>query len=131
MRLTPSVAFGDTSPVEGEEGARSPTVSSDFAPGAVSGIWCSVEKLPPFPPLNGEGGCGADGWGVRRPEPVYTGSLTYISNVAITGTWSEGRSQPRAWRRISMPLSRGARLAEPQMWSSLRPLSAASQSAAR
>ncbi len=50
---------------------------------------------------------------------------------ASTGAWSEGCSQPRTSRRISLPPIEGARSAVAQTWSSLRPLSAADQSRAR
>ena len=52
-------------------------------------------------------------------------------SVAITGTWSDGRSQPRASRRISMPAGSCTRFCDDQTWSSRRPRSAASQSRAR
>ena len=53
------------------------------------------------------------------------------SKRAMTGTWSEGRSQPRASRNMSMSFRPGARLADDQMWSRRRPRSDAAQSAAR
>ena len=53
------------------------------------------------------------------------------SKRAITGTWSDGRSQPRAARRISMPVRRPERFADDQIWSSRRPRSDSAQSRAR
>ncbi len=51
---------------------------------------------------------------------------------AITGTWSEGRSQPRASRRISIRSARGPRSdGDSHIWSSRRPRSDAAQSLAR
>ncbi len=48
-----------------------------------------------------------------------------------TGAWSDGCSQPRTLRKISASRTRGASAGVTQTWSRRRPLSAASQSAAR
>ena len=60
--------------------------------------------------------------GVRRP---------HTSSVAVTGTWSDGRNQPREWRSTRMSLTRSASAGATQMWSSRRPLSAVCQSGER
>ena len=54
-----------------------------------------------------------------------------ISNRAMTGTWSEGLSQPRASRRMSIPVSRAEMIGDDQTWSSRRPRSESVQSRAR
>ena len=55
----------------------------------------------------------------------------YTSSVAVTGTWSDGRSQPRECLRTCMPVTRSASAGATQMWSSRRPLSAVCQSGER
>ncbi len=71
----------------------------------------------------------------RRASSATTDSqenpIQFRLNVAMTGTWSDGRSQPRASRRICKPCIWPSRSAEPQMWSSLRPRSDSAQSLAR
>jgi CRP-like cAMP-binding protein len=55
----------------------------------------------------------------------------YTSSVTVTGTWSDGRSQPRASLVIRKSLTLSCRARDIQMWSSRRPRSAWVQSAAR
>ena len=63
-------------------------------------------------------------------EPILPSSYSR-SNRAMTGTWSDGRSQPRAARRISMPARPATRFADDQTWSSRRPRSDSFPVAAR
>src|SRR5882724_7424001 len=58
---------------------------------------------------------------VRHRRPLQT------SIAAVTGTWSEGRSQPRACLAISKRETRSPSCGETQTWSSRRPRSAAFQ----
>ena len=58
-------------------------------------------------------------------------ALRYTSSVTVTGTWSDGRSQPRASRVILKSLTPSFSARETQMWSSRRPRSPTVQSAAR
>ena len=53
------------------------------------------------------------------------------SKSAMTGAWSEGRSQPRASRSTSAPASAPDSAGVAQIWSSRRPRSEADQSRAR
>jgi hypothetical protein len=61
LRTTPSVAFGDTTPVEGEDGA---SVFAFFP------VATTMQNVAPLPPLDGEGGREADGWGGCRAPTV-------------------------------------------------------------
>ena len=55
----------------------------------------------------------------------------HTSSVTVTGTWSDGRSQPRASRRMRKSLTSSFSARDTQMWSSRRPRSPTVQSAAR
>ncbi len=66
------------------------------------------------------------------PRRYLTGAgFRQRSTVTDTGTWSEGRSQPRASLSTSSVLNFGARSGVAQTWSSRRPRLDASQSFAR
>ena len=64
----------------------------------------------------------------RTPSPAVR---AHTSSVTVTGTWSDGRSQPRASRVMRKSLTPSFSARDTQMWSSRRPRSAAVQSAAR
>ena len=66
--------------------------------------------------------------GPARPLAAYRRER---SRSASTGTWSEGRSQPRASRSTSAPASAGPSAGAAQTWSRRRPRSEADQSRAR
>lgn len=65
----------------------------------------------------------------RQFAPNRNGA--YSSSVAVTGTWSDGRSHPRVSLSTSSLLTRSASAGATQMWSSRRPLSAVFQSGER
>ena len=52
----------------------------------------------------------------RRAKRVQAPAITrYTSSVAVTGTWSDGRVQPRASLQTSMSATRSASAGETQM----------------
>src|SRR4029077_20538746 len=63
------------------------------------GIWRTWREIP----------------GSRLRAPRNDGVIIHISSVTVTGTWSEGRSQPRASRRIRKSLTASFSARDTQM----------------
>jgi hypothetical protein len=65
------------------------------------------------------------------PNALGMSYQDHTSSVAVTGTWSDGRSAPRYCRAMATSDTRSPSAGEAQMWSSRRPLSAVAQSGER